>query len=122
MSLSDDLKDSILKGIGTSGAADAANRTIHPIVSDNEGEILSLTSGLPKIRASASSRFTLLFIIPLALKGLHNSEIRCCLCKKIISFPCWYYRKNLAVNNFHFFVCLDPTSSQKVNTHCWRIK
>lgn len=111
-------KNEILKSIEIGGAADDENKSVKNIVADSSHRqmVLSSSSGLARINRP----FKLILSTPLALKALSPFEIRCCLCRKVISYPCWYHNVRYAINNFHFFVCFDASSGGKPTTKCLR--
>lgn len=91
-----------------------------PIIGGNLSHILNLSSGSPRIQTNIVSRFKLILGQPEGLLHLGRFEIRCCLCKRVISYPCWYYSIHYAVNHFHYFVCFDSESNNKPSTKCYR--
>lgn len=123
MALDKDLADSILKSISLSGVADMANARVKQIVSvngENLNHVLSLSSGSPRIQSNVIKRFKLLLSQPLRLEAMNPFEIRCCLCKKVVSYPVWYYEVKYAINHFHYFVCFSPLSKDKPSADCYR--
>jgi len=120
--LEDDIKTDILKSIALKGAIE--NPTTNPIVyktSDNDlGLILDRAHGLPRIKPHLVSKFKLLLSQPLSLQSLNPFEIRCALCKRVISYPTWHYSIRYAVNEFHYFVCFNPRSPLNVTANCNR--
>lgn len=104
----------MLKHISLSGALETPE--VNNIISSNGNHVLEFSSGLPKIRNS--KKFSLILSIPEALKSLSSFEIRCCLCRKVISYPAWYLKEEFNINHFHFFVCFS--SEKSVNSKCYR--
>ena len=107
----------------TGGISSPKTIVTNPIVlgsHNNLGQILNLSSGLPKIRKDKVDKFNFILSQPLGIRSIPRHDIRCCLCQEIIYFPCWYYRIDYAVNQFHYFVCFDSASSQLVNASCYR--
>jgi hypothetical protein len=84
----------------------------------NGSNILSFSSGSARI--ASPNKFDIIFARPWALEMLHPSEVRCSLCKRVITFPAWYHDVKASVNHFHYFVCFDPTSPNKVTAKCYR--
>lgn len=114
-----DLKDEILNSISYSGEAE---KTVHLILGsrNNLNHIAGVSSGSLRIYPSMIKKFNLILSQPLQLQALNPFEIRCVLCKRVISYPCWYYSIRYAVNHFHFFVCFDSGSADKPTTKCYR--
>lgn len=116
-------REDILNSISLTGAVEAINALNNPIIlgsRNNLNQILNLSSGLPRIRTDVAKKFELILIQPSSILGIKRHDIRCCLCKKIVFFPCWYYDIKYAVNHFHYFVCFDSNSPEKVNARCYR--
>lgn len=116
-------KNEILKSISLSGSASIEYQKINNIVlgsRTNLNHIAGVSSGSLKVYPSISKRFNLILSIPSFLNVLSPFEIRCVLCKRVISYPCWYYSIKYAVNHFHYFVCFDSDSPNKVSTKCYR--
>ena len=112
-----ELADELLRNIALAGNAEAK---IKPIINGNLNHILNLSSGAARIQTNVVGRFKLILSQPQSISILNPFEIRCSLCKKVISYPCWYYNVKYAVNHFHYFVCFDSNSADKVNTKCYR--
>jgi hypothetical protein len=115
-------KDSIIKSINLEGASLEQNKTVHLILGsrNNLNHITGVSSGKLKIYPSVAKKFELILSTPSSLSALSPFEIRCILCKKVISYPCWYYSIRYAINHFHYFVCFDSHSPQAVNVSCYR--
>ena len=122
MSLDDKAKEDILKSISISGVASDENKTVQIVLAsrNNLNTILDSSSGLARIRTNAANKFKLLISQPLVLTGFNPFELRCVLCKKVITYPAWYLCLRYAVNEFHYFVCFDSNSPDKVTAHCYR--
>lgn len=117
------LKDEMLKSIALSGAADAEKaKDNHLILNsrNNLNHIAGVSSGQLRIYPSMVNRFKLTLSQPSSLAILNPFEIRCVLCKGVISYPCWYYNIKYAINHFHFFICFDSGSPNKPTTSCYR--
>ena len=115
-------KQEILKAISLEGAALPENKTTNLILGsrNNLNHIAGVSSGTLKIYNSIASKFKLILSQPSFLSALNPFEIRCVLCKRVISYPCWYYSIRYTVNHFHYFVCFDSDSPNKVSTKCYR--
>lgn len=121
--ISDELKADILKSIALNGAASEENAEQCQIVlgsRSNLNHIADSSSGRIRLRASIAAKFRLLVKTPDALSALNPFEIRCVLCRSVISYPAWYYSVRYAVNHFHYFVCFDDTSPGKPTTRCFK--
>lgn len=117
----------ILKNIELTGAADTANAATYDTVKhlilesrNNLQNILQTHSGKPKIRTDAIRKFQLILDTPSAIRLLDRNSLRCCFCKRIITFPVWYYSLKYAVNHFHYFICFDATSPDKPTAKCYK--
>jgi len=115
-------KQNILKSITLEGASLSENKTRHLILGSrhNLNHIAGISSGSLKIYPSISNKFKLILSQPQSLSVLSPFEIRCVFCKRVISYPCWYYSIKYAVNHFHYFVCFDSESPNKPSTRCYR--
>lgn len=111
-------KQEILDKIASQGSINEVED--HNIINGNMIHILNKASGSPRLQTNVVSRFKLLLSQPEILKDYSSLAIRCALCKRVISYPCWYYRKDYNVNKFHWFVCFSPADSSKATTHCFR--
>jgi len=111
------LANEILRNIALSGSAD---KNINVIIGGNINHILNLSSGAARLHTNVIPRFTLILSQPTNLSTLNPFEIRCALCKRVIHYPCWYYEVKYVVNHFHYFVCFDSSSPNKVNCKCYR--
>lgn len=118
----DDLKSSILRSINTSGSASEEERKVNPIISPDGKKLLNYSSGTPKLRKSVIPNFALIFTQPLSLSAVHNTEIRCCLCRKVINYPAWHWRESFLVNQFYYFICFDSTSPKEVSARCYKVR
>jgi len=118
--MDEELKESLLRNISLTGAADNTIAKVNPIIAnrDNAKVILSLSSGLPKISHHYVKRFKLILTQPVSLRALNAFEIRCCLCGNVISYPAWYYKIEYAVNHFHYFICWNDTVTNVVTARC----
>lgn len=114
MPLDDKARLDLLRAISLSG-----DSNINPIVasSNHIQSILNLSSGLPRINNPA--KFSMIFQQPLTLAALNPLEIRCCLCRKVVSYPAWYYVAEFTVNVIHYFVCMNADGN-KVSANCYR--
>ncbi|SRR5260370_41526065 len=118
--MNEELANEILRNIALSGTTETK---IKPIIAhSNSGlnHILNLSSGSPRIQTNVVNRFQLILSQPQAISILNPFEIRCCLCRKVISYPAWYYSIKYAINHFHYFVCFDSASPNKPSTRCYR--
>jgi len=111
------LADEILTNIALGGTAE---KTVKPIVGGNLSHVLSLSSGAARLQTNVVKRFQLILSQPSSIAILNPFEIRCCLCRRVISYPCWYYSVRYAVNHFHYFICWDDKSPDKPNCKCYR--
>ena len=111
--------EEILKAIALTGTADIENANSIKI-GGNLSHVLNLSSGSPRLQTNIISRFALILSIPSKLSAMNPFEIRCALCKRVISYPCWYYNVKYVVNQFHYFICFDSSSPSKPNTSCYR--
>lgn len=115
-------KNEVLRSIELGGASSEENKTVNVVLGsrNNLNHIAGRSSGTLKIYPSISRKFSLILSIPSALKTLTPFEIRCVMCKNVISYPCWYYSVRYNINHFHYFVCFDSGSPSLVNTKCYR--
>jgi len=116
-------KQDILNSISMSGAASKENiQTNHIILGSrqNLNHIANNSSGLLKIYPSIAKKFDLILNQPSILSPLSPFEIRCVLCKRVISYPCWYYNKKYAINHFHYFICFDREDVNQPTCRCYR--
>lgn len=86
---------------------------------NNVNQITSNSSGSLKIVPSVIKKFKLIFAQPIS-SAFNPFEIRCCLCQRVINYPCWYYKVCYSINHFHYFVCFDSSSSSKPSTRCYK--
>jgi hypothetical protein len=115
--------DEILRNIELSGTAETRIKPIIVTSKDNGlNSVLDLGSGSARLQRNVIKKFKLILSQPRGLPtGIFNSfEIRCCLCRKVISYPAWYHSIEYAVNHFHYFVCFDSSSSDKPSCKCYR--
>lgn len=93
----------------------------HTIIgsSANIHQIAGVTSGSLRIYPSIIKKFELILSQPIS-SAFNPFEIRCAFCKKVISYPCWYYSIKYAVNHFHYFVCFDASCPSKPSAKCYR--
>lgn len=117
--INEELKNQILKSISYSGSADTDIKMILGSRT-NLQHVVDMGSGRPRIHRSIGKRFTLVLSQPIMLANCNPFEIRCCLCGKVVSYPCWYYQVKYAVNHFHYFICFDRDSADKPSTKCYR--
>lgn len=119
-----ELAEQMLKSIALTGSAEVSRAVIKPIIANNNGgnikHILNLSSGSPRLHSNVINRFKLILSQPEILEALSRFEVRCCLCNRVVSYPCWYYSVKYAVNQFHYFVCFDLSSPDKPSTKCYR--
>lgn len=108
--------DEILKSIALTGAVDEASIAVRIATKEQANQISNSAGGKLKI----TKPFKLILSQPESLKVLSSLEIRCCLCHKVISYPCWYRKHEFAVNHFHFFVCFDSSSPSTITTKCFK--
>jgi hypothetical protein len=109
-------KQEILDSISSHGGAESK-----PILlNTNLEHILSRSSGSPRIQSTVLRKSNLILSKPESLHSLSALQIRCCLCKRVISYPCWYYEVKYAVNHFHYFICFSSESKEKPLTKCYR--
>lgn len=120
--ISDETAKEMLKAISLQGSVEEDNAEVHLVLGsrNNLNTVMNFTSGLPKIRPDIVKKFKLILSTPALLSSLSPFEIRCCMCKRVIRFPCWYYSIRYVVNHFHYFVCFDPNSSDKVSAKCYK--
>lgn len=113
--MDDKLAAKLLRSISLDGNTQDDTNTI---ISHNPMHIINHANGYPRI--NNPEKFSLILSLPETLSSLNPFEIRCCMCRKVISYPAWYYSVKYAVNNFHFFVCFDSSSPEKVTCACLR--
>lgn len=116
-SLANRLRREVLPNIINSGSV---IKTVEHFINKDINKILDLGSGAARIQRTALKYTKLILSQPEALSNYNPFEIRCCLCRKVISYPAWYYSIKYAVNHFHYFVCFDNSSSSKPTTRCYR--
>jgi hypothetical protein len=97
-----------------------AIKTVNPIIGGNLRHVLSLSSGSARLQTNVVKRFELILSQPESIYILNPFEIRCCLCRKVISYPVWYYNVKYAINHFHYFICFDNKSPNQPSTSCYR--
>lgn len=120
MPIDREVMEAILKDIQSTGVASEENRTLSVIIASRSHlqHVLNNSSGSPRIRNA--SKFKLILSQPQSLLAFNPFEIRCCLCTRVISYPCWYHSVRYAVNQFHYFVCFDKNSTNEPTTKCYR--
>ena len=120
--ISDELAKEMLRNIALTGAVNEENSIIKPVIAGigNLDVIVNRSAGLPRIRDDKVKQFGLIIQQPVLLAILNSFEIRCCLCRRVISYPAWYYEIQYAVSHIHFFICFDSNSSTKPTTRCMR--
>lgn len=118
--MNDELAKEMLRSIASSGSV---TKVVHHIIANSSrglSNVLNLSSGSPRLQTNVINKFKFILSQPAELSVLNPFEIRCALCHKVISYPCWYYSIKYAVNHFHYFVCFDSDSKLKPNTKCYR--
>ena len=115
--MNEELAQEILKNISQSGSVEAK---VKPIIGGNLNHVLSLSSGSPRLQTNVIKRFNLILSQPRLLEWLNPFEIRCAFCRRVISYPCWYYNIKYVVNHFHYFICFDKDSSDKPSVKCYK--
>ena len=120
MSLSDELAREMLKAISTTGAVHPENAVIKPVIYGSLENIMDYSSGLPRLKSKVINKFQLIIAQPLILSALSSFEIRCCLCRSVISYPAWHHDIRYNVNHFHYFICFDKASADKPNMRCYK--
>lgn len=113
--IDDKTRKEILDSIDLEGQTES-----HIHINGNIGHVISVSSGAPRIQSNVVNRFHLILSTPSELLGVSSLQVRCAVCKRVISYPAWYYRLKLSVNKFHYFVCFSETSPTKPNTHCYK--
>jgi hypothetical protein len=119
MTLNEDDKEAILRDILSTGFSSEENKRINVIIANkiHNYNIVQISSGSPKIRHNVKGRFSLILSIPAILSGFNPFTIRCCLCNKVVAYPCWYYNVKFTSNHFHYFVCFN---SGEINASCYK--
>jgi len=110
--------EEILKNISSTGSADESKAIVKHLIGKNLNHVLNTSSGSARIQTNVIKRFILITSQPAMLFSFNPFEIRCSLCKSVISYPCWYYGIKYTVNHFHYFVCFNGSSA--VNVSCFR--
>src|SRR6266545_9906 len=110
-----DLQDEILNLISSSGAVDSNTH-----INGHLDHVVSMSSGSPRIQTNVLNKFSVILSQPSALKTISPLGLRCALCKRVISYPAWYYSVKYAVNQFHYFICFVSSSPNKPSTECYR--
>jgi len=113
--LDTELTKQILDNIKSQGAT-----TNNIRININLADVVSYSSGSPRIQKTFSRKAVLIVSRPKNLETINQLEIRCALCKKPISYPAWYYHIKYAVNELHYFLCFDSESSNKPSAKCYR--
>lgn len=114
--LDKELQKEILDSIGKSGHSEETELKVNT----NINHVLNFSSGAARIQTTVVRKAKLILSQPQALQALSNLQIRCALCKRVISYPCWYHSIRYAVNHFHYFICFDKDSPNKPSTKCYR--
>lgn len=115
-----ELTKDLLKSIELSGVADEASASEKHLINSNLHNVIDISSGKIRLRKSVAEKFNLIVGRPEGLKALSPAEIRCLYCRRVISYPGWYYKIEYAVNVFHYFVCFDGQSPDKPKFNCKR--
>lgn len=102
----------ILDNIANAGEADEVH------INGNMNHVISRSSGLPRIQTNVAKKFQLILAQPKELLSLNALQIRCCVCKRVITYPAWYYKLAYTVNKFYYFICFDQASPEKPNVSC----
>lgn len=114
-----DWKDEILKSIAYSGSTESSVKAMiagrHHLAN-----IVESSTGVMRINRSVVKKFNLILSLPSKLSSFNRIDIRCCLCNRIINYPCWYHVIKFKVNHLHFFVCFDSDSPMKPSVKCYR--
>jgi hypothetical protein len=116
VALDKDLQQEILSSIALAGKTEEPEIKLNP----NLSQVLDTASGSPRIQSTFGRRAKLILSQPQTLRNLSSLQIRCALCKRVISYPAWYYEVRYAVNHFHYFVCFDKDSPNKPTAKCYR--
>ena len=114
--LDNDLQQLILDSIAKSGHSEPVELKVNTNIND----VLSFSSGAARLQSTLLRKAKLILSKPNELNELSSFQIRCALCKRVISYPCWYYSIHYAVNHFHYFVCFDSSSPSKPSVKCYR--
>lgn len=122
MSLDDKTRQEILTSIATEGFSADENKAIRVIIAGKQhaDKILTLSSGLPRIKGNLLHSFKLILSQPSALQAINPFEIRCTLCRNVISYPAWHFTQIFNVNHFHYFVCFDGSNPLKPTARCYK--
>lgn len=122
--ISDESARDMLKAIELTGAVDEGSAQQKPIICNifngNMNQVLNFSSGTLSIQSAVARKFGLILSTPEELRAMSPFEIRCCLCRKVISYPSWYYSIKYNVNHFHYFICFDKNCTSKPTTRCYR--
>ena len=110
------LAKSLLDAIALGGEIDSPQ--VNQIIASNPYHIIDSTSGKTKIKNP--SLFNLIIAQPQSIAALSSLEIRCCICKRVITYPAWYHFIHYAINHFHFFVCFNQANPTEPTTNCMR--
>lgn len=114
--MDDKLAKDMLKAIALGGAVESED--VHNIIASNPYHIIDSTSGKTRIRQP--KLFDLIIAQPASISALSSLEIRCCICKRVITYPAWYHFIHYAINHFHFFVCFNSNSPAQPNIECMK--
>lgn len=115
--LSDKEQKEILESIEKYGSVE---EPVFNINSNTDNDVLSRSSGMPRIQRTCERKAFLIGAKPKELGILTAPQIRCCLCHKIISYPAWYYRIAYAVTKIHYFICFDSKFPNHPTAKCYR--
>jgi hypothetical protein len=123
MPLDKEYFDNILRNVSLYGRTTKEDAVVIPIVGHhartNLNHIANNASGRLKIYSTIAPKFELILKQPSRLEALSSVEIRCTLCKQVISYPAWYYVRKYDKSEFHYFVCFDSSSPSKPTTRCF---
>lgn len=118
--MDDKLKQEILQSIELAGASAEENIHFRPMIGHNASSVIENTKGLPRVKQRLVEQFKLILAQPLLIKALSPLSIRCVLCKRVISYPCWYREERFNVNWFHYFICFNPANPSNVTARCYK--
>ena len=114
--IDENTKKEILDSITKYGKTEAEELNVNT----NIGDVVTFSSGSPRIQRTVTRKATLILGQPKELKDLSNVQIRCVLCNRVISYPAWYYKVEYAINRFHYFICFDAASIAQPTARCYR--
>ncbi len=121
-SLDDDFKAELLNNIFSTGKTEVVKpeKTVYIANQERAKHLLNYSAGLPRFHSHNIKKFNLVINQIEELKHLNPFAIRCCLCGEVISYPAWHAVNKYAVNEIHYFVCLDRFDSKRVNAKCFK--